>query len=181
MKFYYLFKTKFLFLMLKIIKNKNLNFKWGHNIVLKEFHITVNGEFSKLIFYNNISSRSNLKIIVENGDLTINNNVFFNNDCSINCLDKITIGENCLFGENVKIYDHNHIFKHIEVPIRDQGFSCAEIVIGSNTWIGSNVTILKGTKIGKNCIIGANSLITGVIPDNMIVKHDNKLIYTQRI
>ncbi len=40
--------------------------------------------------------------------LIIGDNVFMNNYCSINCLDEIEIGENTLFGEGVKLYDHNH-------------------------------------------------------------------------
>ena len=39
----------------------------------------------------------------------IGNHVFFNNDCSINCKDEIIIGNNCILGENVRIYDQNSI------------------------------------------------------------------------
>src|SRR4051812_4748579 len=42
------------------------------------------------------------------GKLTIGNNVFWNNHCSVNCMFDISIGENVMFGEAVKIYDHNH-------------------------------------------------------------------------
>ena len=45
------------------------------------------------------------------------------------------------------------------------------IFIGDNTWIGWNVTILKGTIIGKNCIVAAGSVLTGskTFPDNSII------------
>ena len=43
------------------------------------------------------------------------------------------------------------------------------IEVGSNTFIGINCTILPGTRIGSNCIIGAGSVVRGVIPDDSVV------------
>lgn len=93
---------------------------------------------------------------------------FFNNDCSINSNQLIKIG-GVLFGENVKIYDHNHRFNEHK-PIKAQGFSNGAVTIGERCWIGSNVTILKGSEIGNNCVIGAGCVISGKVPDNSIVR-----------
>jgi acetyltransferase-like isoleucine patch superfamily enzyme len=106
----------------------------------------------------------------KNGVLIIGTNNFFNNGCSINCMGTITIGQNNLFGENVKFYDHNHRFRSSDLLVRDQGFSIGSITIGSNCWIGSNCTILNNVTIGDNVIIGANNLIYKSIPANTIVK-----------
>ncbi|HZR15735.1 MAG TPA: acyltransferase [Verrucomicrobiae bacterium] len=43
-----------------------------------------------------------------------------------------------------------------------------EIKVGNNTFIGSNSLILPGTRIGANCVIGAGSVVRGVIPDNSV-------------
>ena len=104
--------------------------------------------------------------------LTIGKNVFFNNYCSISCLDQISIGENTLFGEGVKIYDHNHkhSFNAKKLTIARDEFSKSPVRIGKNCWIGSNVTILKNVEIGDNVIIGANCLVYKNIRSNSIVK-----------
>ena len=94
---------------------------------------------------------------------------FFNNDCSINSNQLIKIGGGVLFGENVKIYDYNHRFNEHK-PIKAQGFSNGTVTIGERCWIGSNVTILKGSEIGNNCVIGAGCVISGKVPDNSIVR-----------
>jgi acetyltransferase-like isoleucine patch superfamily enzyme len=39
-------------------------------------------------------------------------------------------------------------------------YVCAPVVIGSNVWIGANCVILRGTRIGDNCVIGGNVWLT---------------------
>lgn len=46
--------------------------------------------------------------------------------------------------------------------------SHAQVTIGNNVWFGEFVTVLKGVKIGDNCIIGAGSIVTKDIPDNSV-------------
>ncbi len=43
------------------------------------------------------------------------------------------------------------------------------ITIGEGCFIGSNVIILKGTELGKNVVVGAGSVVSGVFPDNVII------------
>ena len=109
------------------------------------------------------------------GYVQIGSNCFFNNGCSINSLDKIIIGDRCLFGENVCIYDHNHRFSK-NIPIKEQGYTKKEIQIGNDCWIGSGVTILKGVHIGNKVIISAGCVITANIPDNTLVKLNQNLV-----
>lgn len=118
--------------------------------------------------------------ITENGKLKIGNNVFFNDDCSLNCKFEINIGNDCIFGENVKIYDHNHTFTNYLMPICKQGYNLKSVQIGDNCWIGSNVVVLPGTKIGSNSIIGAGSVISGEIPEGVIVTSNRELQFIRR-
>lgn len=93
--------------------------------------------------------------------------------------DSITIGNNTIFGENVKVYDHNHQYKDIQTHIYKQGYSYAPISIGSNCWIASNVVILKGVTIGDNCVIGAGCVIYKDIPSDTIVVNKQDLIQSK--
>jgi acetyltransferase-like isoleucine patch superfamily enzyme len=52
------------------------------------------------------------------------------------------------------------------------------IKVGDNTFIGSNSLILPGTRIGCNCVIGAGSVVRGVIPDNSVaIGNPAKIIF----
>lgn len=122
-------------------------------------------------------------LVFENGNLAIGADVFFNNYCSINCLDHIIIGQNTVFGEGVKIYDHNHAHSYVDnkLIVERSRFKTAPVTIGANCWIGSNVTILKGASIGDNTIIGANNLIYKSVPANTIVKAKTDPIFNSPV
>lgn len=103
----------------------------------------------------------------ENAKVDIGSKTFFNRNCIIVSRNSISIGANCLFGPNVYICDHDHVFD--ETTVYTDRFKSAPVFIGDGTWIGANCVILKGTRIGKNCVIGAGSVITENVPDGMIV------------
>ena len=148
----------------------NLFRRIGRRIYINSRNLLIKVLSSNIDIGSNLNYRSCFRINCDDGGhLTIGDNVFFNNDCSINVHNNVEIGNNCIFGEGVKIYDHNHIFNVSDTPIYKQGFSNKEVRIGSNCWIGSNVVILPGTNIGENSVIGAGAVINGKIPENCIV------------
>lgn len=143
--------------------------------------------FYKLIFRKSLkfkglpSVRRGFNIIIESpGKVHIGRGCFFNNDCSIVCRDEITIGNNCMFAEGVKIYDHDHRFRDPNKLIKDQGYKNSSVVIGSNCWLANNVIVLKGTVVGANSIIGAGCVVRGTIPENSIVSLSDDLVIRQR-
>ena len=127
------------------------------------------------------TARKGVKLNANGGKITIGNGVFMNANSSINAHLDVKIGNNVIMGENVHIYDHNHVFKDADALISSQGFKSKPVEIGDNCWLGTNVVVLAGVKIGKNCVIGANCLIHKDVPDNTIVKCNQGLIFEQRV
>jgi acetyltransferase-like isoleucine patch superfamily enzyme len=145
-------------------------------------HIYILGSTSKITLEDNFTCRNNINIRVSGGELVIGKNVFFNDNCGITCRSKIIIGSDCLIGQNVYIYDHDHEYKSDDLVI-NQGFKHSSVHIGNNVWIGSSTVILKGTYIGDNVVIAAGSIIQGNIPDNHLVynKRQSNLIHLNTI
>jgi acetyltransferase-like isoleucine patch superfamily enzyme len=78
---------------------------------------------------------------------------------------RIEIGEKVLTADKVFISDNQHQFEDINIAILDQPIKQLKpIKIGDGTWIGENVCVM-GVSIGKNCVIGANSVVNIDIPD----------------
>ena len=109
---------------------------------------------------------------VAGGILSIGQRTSFNRNCIIICREKIQIGENCMFGPNVLIYDHDHVFN---AQGYQPGFRKGEVVIGKGCWIGAGVTILRDTPIGDGCVIGAGAVVKGEIPSYSLVTADRKV------
>lgn len=105
--------------------------------------------------------------------LLIGDNVSFNPDCHIACVEKIEIGNNVLFASRVFVTDHFHgdtSMYSLKVPphlreLRTKG----PVVIKDNVWLGEGVAIMPGVTIGVNVIVGANSVVTKDVPDNAVV------------
>jgi len=80
----------------------------------------------------------------------------------MNSTNSIVLEDNVLLSERVFIGDHNHNFSHRQVPVMQQPNRPGQpVVIGKGTWIGVGAVILAGTHIGRNCVIGANSVCRG--------------------
>jgi acetyltransferase-like isoleucine patch superfamily enzyme len=78
---------------------------------------------------------------------------------------EIVIEDNVLTADKVYISDNSHSYNDISKPIMYQKVvQLNKVKIGSGSWIGENVCII-GASIGKNCVIGANSVVTKDIPD----------------
>lgn len=105
--------------------------------------------------------------------LIIGNNVSFNNDCHIGCINRVEIGNNVLGASRIYITDHYHgriAPEDIDtIPGKRPLYSKGPVIIKDNVWIGEGVAILPNVTIGENSIIGANSVVNKDVPANAVV------------
>lgn len=112
--------------------------------------------------YMHIESRSPTSFIRVGSRTTINNNA-----CIISDGASIDIGNDCLIGYNFHVYDTD--FHGVEPNKRACPSPAQHVRVGDNAFIGANVTILKGVKIGKNCTIASNAVVTRSFPDHVVI------------
>lgn len=99
-------------------------------------------------------------------NIEIGENFFANYNFVVLDVGKVRIGENVQIAPNVAIYTAGH---PIHPDSRNSGYEYGiDITIGDNVWIGGNTCILPGVKIGNNVVIGAGSVVSKDIPDDMI-------------
>lgn len=135
------------------------------------------GKDNKIIGGKNIEIGNNVSIrpygfiaCNENAKLSIGDNTDIGNRVRIVVGNKIGIGKNVLFGPNVYIADQDHEYRDPNIAIMYQGVKIYEkgIEIGDGSWIGTNSVIVGNVRIGKHCVIGANSVVNKNIPDYSI-------------
>ena len=108
-------------------------------------------------------------------ELIFGSGVSINYNVHIGVIKKIVLGNNVLIGSNVLITDHNHgnyKGEHQDGPniiAKKRKLVGDEVIIGDNTWIGENVVILPGSRIGKGCIVGANTVVSGVFDKHQML------------
>ncbi len=96
--------------------------------------------------------------IIKPGVLNVGNRVELSHNIILGSLKEISIGNDCLVGENVSIRDDNHnTLKNI--PINVQGWSSKPVIIENDVWIGAGTCVLYGAKISSGAVIGANSVV----------------------
>ena len=99
--------------------------------------------------------------------IEVGKNFFANYNCTILDNGGVKIGDNVLFAPNVSLYTVGH---PLDPELRNQEWEQARpITIGNNVWLGGNVIILPGVKIGDNVVVGAGSVVNKNIPPNSIV------------
>jgi acetyltransferase-like isoleucine patch superfamily enzyme len=115
----------------------------------------------------------NFKNEIFTPSIRIGNNVSFNTDIHIGCINQIVIGDNCLFASRIYISDHSHgetTFEALKTfPENRPLISKGPVIIKNNVWVGEGVAILPGVTIGENSIIGANAVVTKDVPANTVV------------
>jgi len=108
--------------------------------------------------YGRIIARRNFNVFCDGSTVALGNGVFFNNNCSLTAMERIEVGADTLFGEGVKVYDHDHAIGE-DGRVSKSMFTIAPVSIGKNCWIGSNVVILKGVTLCDGVTIGAGAIV----------------------
>jgi acetyltransferase-like isoleucine patch superfamily enzyme len=86
----------------------------------------------------------------------------------ISATSRVTIEANVLIAAFCSILDSDHTITEVDQNPLWNPLEVEPIRIGAGTWLGERVTVLRGSDIGRRCIVGAHSVVRGTIPDNSI-------------
>lgn len=99
-------------------------------------------------------------------NISLGKNVFFNFNCVVLDVARVSIGDHVLFGPCVQIYTAAH---PMDASERRRGLELGKpVTIGSDVWIGGGAIICPGVTIGARAVVGAGSVVTRDIPPDVI-------------
>lgn len=143
-----------------ILKTKGSLIELGDGVVcVSSFLANLMGLYQRSI----ILARAGGKIVLED-DVRMSATTIYSRA-------SIRIGKHTSIGGNTKIFDHD--FHPIDPTERlehpNSGMKCKPVVIGENVFIGCNCIILKGSRIGNNCVVGAGAVVSSEFEDNCVI------------
>ena len=98
------------------------------------------------------------------GSLQIGDHTNVGMDCRIASTSTVIIGEYCLFAGKCYIGGAQHRYDRRDIPITLQPLNSRGVVIEDDVWLGANVCVNDGVKIGKGAVVGAGAVVTKDIP-----------------
>lgn len=128
-------------------------------------HCSIKGKHN-IILENSVTVRPYVQIWTE-GFVRIGEKCEIGERCRISIANSLEIADKVLLSPNVYITDCDHEYRNVDIPVIDQGIvqNGQEVSIGEGAYVGINTVIVGNIKIGKHCVIGANSVVTKDIPD----------------
>jgi acetyltransferase-like isoleucine patch superfamily enzyme len=116
-----------------------------------------------------------LKIDDHQPNLLIDDGVEIGDFCHITCVRSVVIEKDVSIANGVYISDNVHTYNNVDIAIKYQPVEFkSDVIIGTGSWIGEHACII-GAKIGKNCVIGANVVLTKDVPDYTTVLPSQKI------
>lgn len=99
-------------------------------------------------------------------NIHLGDRVFINFNCVFLDPAEILIGDSVLLGPSVQIYTATHPLDHVT---RSQGLEAARpVCIGSEVWVGGGAILLPGARVGARSVVGAGSVVSGEIPEDVL-------------
>ena len=98
-------------------------------------------------------------------NIELGEHVFFNFNCTVLDVCRITIGDFSQFGSGVQILTPLH---PLNASLRRKQEYGAPVTIGSDVWVGSGAIILPGVTIGSRTVVGAGSVVSRSLPDDVL-------------
>lgn len=156
----------------KILIGKNTSIKHKRNIIIGSNvtindYTEINAEVKDSVVIGNNSNIGKYSVIKCTGtyknsksSIIIGNDFCCGDFCFFGCAGGIRIGNDVIMGQSVRFHAQNHIFDKINILIREQGTTQRGIIIDDDCWIGAGTVFLDGVKVGKGCVIGANTVVT---------------------
>lgn len=88
--------------------------------------------------------------------------------CTIAAAESVVIEDGVVLSSFTTVLDSDHTFTEGQISVMHSPVVTAPTRVGAGTWVGERVAILRGSDIGRGCVIGANSVVKGTIPDGSI-------------
>ena len=101
----------------------------------------------------------------KNGNIEIDDEANIGFNAEVFSASRVRVGKKVLVAAYCYLVGGDHLYDRIDIPVLDQGRTARGIEVDDNAWLGTHVVVTDGSRVGKDCIIGAGAVVIGEIPD----------------
>ncbi len=151
----------------KVYLGKNIIFRRpgqihiGHHVTIDPgVTFDVKSGKGQIEIHDNVHIGGDTILSCPGGKMSIGSGSRIGSSCRLGSLQGLSLGKECVLGDNVCIIGAGHAYDRLDLPIINQPLTCkGKTIIGDQVKIGSNTTLLDGVLIGSNVTLASDSLI----------------------
>jgi acetyltransferase-like isoleucine patch superfamily enzyme len=141
----------------------------GFVFIGRDVRIEVRPGHARLVLGNWVHLGDATRLLVHEGTMKVGEKSVFGHDNTVICYLDIDLGPKTLVADWVYICDFDHRTEDITVPIKDQGIVKSPVRVAGDCWMGSKVSVLRGSDVGVGTVLAAHAVVRGRVPDYSIV------------
>lgn len=154
------------------IRGRGNKLEFGNNCTFDRTTFIMYGSNNRIIFGDNCSveAHSSFWIVGNNCEIIVGRGSTFNHTTHFMVEEenaRVIVGEDCMFANTITVRNADS-HKIYSMDTGERLNNPKDIHIGNHVWIAARCMILKGVKIGEGSVVGANSIVTKDIPQNVI-------------
>lgn len=141
----------------------------GFVFIGKGVEIVVREGFGRIVLGRWVHIGDDTKLRAHEGTLRIGDKAVLGRDNVINCYLDVEIGACTLLSDWIYVTDFDHRTTDLDRPIKDQGIVKSPVRVGPDCWIGTKVSVLRGTDVGRGSVLAAHTVARGRYPEHVVV------------
>lgn len=143
-----------------------------HSVLHQPVVSTVNPAGIRIGSWVNIGAYSVMEALVPERGVTVDigDGAYIGHFLRLTAVGGVTVGREALISDRVYISDTNHVYDDVTEPIKRQGLRDGRRVeIAEGAWLGIGAVVVGNVRIGRNAVVGANTVVRDDVPDFTVV------------
>lgn len=135
----------------------------------RRVHFEVRRDYGRIVLGRWVHLGDGSMLRAHEGTLRIGDKTVLGRENVVNCFLDVEIGADVLLADWIHVTDFDHRTADLTRPVKGQGIVKSPVRIGSDTWIGTKASVLRGTDVGRGCVLAAHTVARGRYPEYVVI------------
>jgi acetyltransferase-like isoleucine patch superfamily enzyme len=114
---------------------------------------------------NGVFLGRNTILSCKNGDIVLDDDANVGFNVEVFSAARVRVGKRVLIAAYTYLVGGDHLYDRTDIPVLQQGRTARGIEVDDNVWLGAHVVVTDGSRVGRDAIVGAGSVVIGEVPE----------------